>query len=398
LLTGLTYARNQVWANELTLWQDVVEKSPNKVRPHINYGKALYGYSWGDVKEVKREFEIARTLCPECSMAYHNLAFIYWKEGDSETAIELYREALKRAPDYKEALYQSGKLYKELNQWHEARINLERLVKLSLGYQFVPAYLDLIDVYLELGLRNEALQLAEIMTRIPDGLPSLDYYRGLAFYKLQDFAEAKSYFTRQAARGTKLHSTCLMLGQIHYLEGDYDQAEAAFGRAIEVSPWSAMAHSNLAMVLEKRGRLAEASEHLEKARAVQPFSIDTTIRLVVLYDRLGDLSRRTELLRKLLRLNPNSSNFAYLKANMNRDLSQTLNGYAKRFLSGDGSSDTLEALAIIATLREDFGTAIRQYEAYLETLNNQSKKQRVAKEVLRLERLLSGEETLRTPV
>jgi hypothetical protein len=83
---------------------------------------------------------------------------------------------------------------------------------------------------------------------------------------------------------------------------------------------------------------------------------------------------------------------------MNRDLSQTLNGYAKRFLSGDGSSDTLEALAIIATLREDFGTAIRQYEAYLETLNNQSKKQRVAKEVLRLERLLSGEETLRTPV
>ena len=397
LLTGLTYARNQVWANDLTLWQDVVQKSPNRVRPRINYGKALYEHSWGYVKEAKREFELARTLCPECSTPYHNLAFISWKEGDLEAAVLLYQEALKRDPDYKEALYHSGKIYKELNQWHEARISLERLVKLTSGYRFVPAYLDLIHVYLALGLRHEALQLAEMMTRIPDGLPSLDYYRGIAFYKLKDFAEAKRYFTRQAGRGTKLHSTYLMLGQIHYLEGDYDQAEAAFGRAIEVSPWSTPAHSNLAMVLEKRGRLAEASEHLEKALAVEPFSIDTTIRLVVLYDRLGDLSRRTELLRKLLGLNPNSSNFAYLKANLNRDLSQTLNDYAKRILSGDGSSDTLEALAIIATLREDFGTAIRQYQAYLETLDNQRKKQRVAKEVLRLERLLNGEETLRTP-
>ena len=397
LLTGLTYARNKVWANSLTLWGDVVQKSPNKTRPHINYGKALYEYSLGDLRGAKKEFEIARRLCPECATPYHNLAFINWKEGNHEGAVTLYHEAIKRDSDYKEALYQLGRIYKELNQWQEARIYLERVINLASGYQFIPAYLDLIDVYLALGLRNEALQLAEMMTRIPDGLPSLDYYRGLAFYKLQDFAQAKSYFTRQAARGTKLHSTCLMLGQIHYLEGDYDQAEAAFGRAIEVSPWSAPAHSNLAIVLGKRGRLAEASEHLKKARAVEPFSIDTTIRLVVLYDRLGDLSRRTELLRKLLRLNPKSSNFAYLKENVNRGLSQTLNGYAKRFLSDDGSSDTLEALAIIATLREDFGTAIRQYQAYLETLNNQSQKKRVTREIMRLERLLSGEETLRTP-
>ena len=395
ILTGLTYARNEIWATELSLWGDAVQKSPNKARPHLNYGRALY-YDQASEK-AKKEFEIARRLCPKCAPAYHNLAFFHRKEGDYEGAVALYLEAIERDPDYTEAFYQLGRLYKELNQWQEARIYLERLISPSPSPQLIGVYLDLIDVYLEMELRNEALRLVEIMTRIPDGLPGLDYYRGMAFYKVQDFANAKRYFTEQAERESKQTATNLMLGKIYYLEGNYEQAEAAFRGVLQGNPWSPRAHSNLAIVLEKRGRLSESCEHLEKVLVVEPFSRETVVRLVVSYNRLGNVSRRTELLRKLLRLTPRSEEFTYLKASANQDLSQSLGGYVERFLSSDTSGRSLEARAIVATLEEDFVTAIGRYQRYLETLNSQSQKKRVTREIMRLERLLNGEETLRTP-
>ena len=46
VLTGVTYARNTVWGDEITLWQDVVNKSPNKARGHNNLGVAYKGYGW----------------------------------------------------------------------------------------------------------------------------------------------------------------------------------------------------------------------------------------------------------------------------------------------------------------------------------------------------------------
>ena len=247
-------------------------------------------------------------------------------------------------------------------------------------------------------LRKEALNIAELLVRIPNGLPGLDYYRGVAFYKVQDYARAKLCFTRQIEGESKRTLANLMLGQIYYLEGNYDQAEAAFRRVLQESVWSPLAHSNLAVILEERGQLAEASEHLLKVLIVEPFSIDTSVRLINLYDRLGNASRRVEAIRKLLRLRPDSKGFAYLKARKDQDLSQTLGGYAEIFLTGDTSSESLKTMAIIATLEQDFETAIARYQRYLEVSNSQSQKKRAAKEILRLERLISGEVMLRTPV
>jgi hypothetical protein len=40
-LTGATYARNSVWKDEMSLWQDVVNKSPDKARPLIRQGQTI---------------------------------------------------------------------------------------------------------------------------------------------------------------------------------------------------------------------------------------------------------------------------------------------------------------------------------------------------------------------
>ena len=42
VLTAGTIARNRTWSSEMALWQDALEKSPNKARPHYSVGLLYY--------------------------------------------------------------------------------------------------------------------------------------------------------------------------------------------------------------------------------------------------------------------------------------------------------------------------------------------------------------------
>ena len=220
-LTTLTYARNGVWLSELSLWEDAVQKSPNKARTHNNYGIGLYMLRHRMNEKAKREFEIARRLAPGWAMPLHNLAMAAVQEGDYQQAIALELEAIKRKPDYKEALYLLGKSYMELNQWQDSRLYFERLIERKPGSRFAQAYLDLIDVYLELGLQNEARALA-------NGMPPRDYHRGMAFYKVKDFDKAKYYFSEQLKLEADKFSSAMILGEIYYLEKNYEGAARGY--------------------------------------------------------------------------------------------------------------------------------------------------------------------------
>lgn len=397
LLTGLTYARNQVWMNEISLWRDAVQKSPNKARPHVNFGRALYARGFVELSKIKEEFETANRLCPHCPTPYHNLAYFFWKEGDYQRAISLELEAIRLKPDYYDALYHLSRMYGELEQWDEARIYLERLIKRARNSKFLRAYVELLDVYLNLGLDQEAIELVKRMARLSETLPGVNYYRGLALYKLQEFTRAKSYFVKQTEHEFERNSSLLMLGKIYYLEGEYERAEAMFREVSEGEQWSAAAHNNLAIILEKSGRFREASEHWEKVLVAEPFSIDASIRLVTIYNHLGDTSKRTERLRKLLGLKSASIEYGYLKKNQAEELTHILRAYSEKFLSGSPSSPSLKAMAIIATLEGNYQQADERYQRYLQTLEDRQQKEIVENEMLRLEGLLQGEELLRAP-
>jgi len=44
-----SYSRNMIWKDDLSLWEDIVKKSPNKARGYNNLGTS-YGYSgWIDM-------------------------------------------------------------------------------------------------------------------------------------------------------------------------------------------------------------------------------------------------------------------------------------------------------------------------------------------------------------
>ncbi|UCG13692.1 MAG: tetratricopeptide repeat protein [Deltaproteobacteria bacterium] len=397
VLSALTYSRNEVWVSELSLWRDAVQKSPNKARPHNNYGRALYLLGRRMTEEAKKEFEIANRLSPGWAVPYHNLAIASFEDGDYQTALALDRKAIAIFPKYREALHQLGRTCIELENWHDARKNLERLIRISKRSKYLRAHVDLLEVYLKLELRDRAVQLVESMEKMPGDLSQLDYHLGMAFYKLEDLPKAKHYFKKQLASKAKRIPCFLMLGQIYYLGENYDMAEMTFRQALEEQPWSGQAHFNLALILKKEGSYQESRTHFQKALAVNSFAIAPAIHLIGLYSRPGDSAERIEYIRKLLGLKRYSEEFKFLEANKDRELIEVLSAYTGRFLTEDSSPASQRAHAAIATLTADFHAAVKRYEGYLVTVADQRERGRVEREISRLQGIMNGREPLLTP-
>ena len=71
VLGSLTLVRNQVYSNEVGLWEDTARKSPNKARVHNNLGYAyLLSKRQG---EARQEFKLALQLDPNLYQARYNL-------------------------------------------------------------------------------------------------------------------------------------------------------------------------------------------------------------------------------------------------------------------------------------------------------------------------------------
>lgn len=92
----LTFARNAVWRDEVTMWKDVVTKSPNKARGHLNLGVALG--EQGRFEEAIREFETTLKLNSYQAKAHNGLGMIYNDQGRLDDAIKEYQTALTINP------------------------------------------------------------------------------------------------------------------------------------------------------------------------------------------------------------------------------------------------------------------------------------------------------------
>jgi len=124
-----TYQRNSVWSDDVALWRDCVEKSPNKDRPHNNLGNALA--KQGDLNEAIHHYSEALKINPNLSDTHNGLGIILHRRGNFDEAVAHFRQAVRIKPGYAEAynhlgaaLHTQGKFEEAIAHYHEAlRIN-----------------------------------------------------------------------------------------------------------------------------------------------------------------------------------------------------------------------------------------------------------------------------------
>lgn len=97
VLSLATVERNQVWTDDVALWEDSVSKSPRKARVHYNLGSALA--RGGRLDAAQREFETARDLNPLDDLSYAALGYCAEIRGEWELAVDQFSRALELDPE-----------------------------------------------------------------------------------------------------------------------------------------------------------------------------------------------------------------------------------------------------------------------------------------------------------
>jgi len=103
LLMATSIMRSSIYQDEVTLYADIVSRSPNKARPHNNFGDALK--KAGRIEEAGIHFERALALQPDYPDALNNLATIYNSSGRKAEALQLLSRALALNPGHLQARY-----------------------------------------------------------------------------------------------------------------------------------------------------------------------------------------------------------------------------------------------------------------------------------------------------
>jgi len=267
---ALVFQRNQVWADELSLWGDAAARSPAMPRAHAHLGNALRDR--GQWSQARNAYATALELDPAHRAARTNLANLYYEAAGMDStrarvhlgrAVQEYEKVLKLDPHYREALNNLGSAYMMLGRLEEAAAIYRRVVEGNPN--FADAYFNLgllafrQERYAEgIGLYERALELR------PDA--EVYYELGNTYVRLDDLEAALAAYRRanQLQGGevrylNPLAGVLLVLGEQRLGEGD-----AARGTAM----WR------------------EAREHLRKIVQVAPGYGQAAVRLKQLEARL----------------------------------------------------------------------------------------------------------------
>jgi tetratricopeptide (TPR) repeat protein len=227
-----TYERNSVWADDVALWKDCVEKSPNKARPHYNLGLALAKQD--KLEEAISHFSKALKIKPDYVKALTYLGLALTEQGKLEEAISHYSTALKIKPDYVEAHNNLGLALAKQGKLEEAISHFSTVLKIK-----------------------------------PDYVKALNNL-GLALAKQGKLEEAISHYSKALKIKPDYAEPHYNLGLVLAKKGKLEEAISHYSTALKIKPDYVEALNNLGLALAKQGKLEEAISHFSTALKIKP--------------------------------------------------------------------------------------------------------------------------------
>jgi tetratricopeptide (TPR) repeat protein len=241
-LSIMTYQRNKVWKDELSLWSDTVHKSPRNARAYN--GRAIAYIARGDYKEAILDFNKAVELAPGYALAYNNQGGAYFKMGNYAQAVSDFNKAIELNPRLAEAYNGRAIAYNAEGHYSQAISDLNKAIELNPNY--VEAYSNR---WLAYGVKGNYKEAVSDYNKAIDINPN----------------DAEAYNNR---------------GSLYYRQGRLVLAMSDFDKAIETNPHYAQAYYNRGLVFDHQGRMTQAESDYKKALALDP-------RLTEAYNNLG---------------------------------------------------------------------------------------------------------------
>jgi arylsulfatase A-like enzyme/Flp pilus assembly protein TadD len=166
--------------------------------------------------------------------AHMLLGNLLFRQRKFRPALTAFGEVLKRRPDYNFAMLNVLYCLKQMGEWQES-------------------------------LR----EIARFRALFPDD-PALFYEEGEVLAGQRKFTPAIAALQKSLALDGANAQACKKLGEIYFLQGEYEKAAGFIRKGIELSPEQQKSHFDLAVIDESRGDLAAAEANYRRELQINP--------------------------------------------------------------------------------------------------------------------------------
>ena len=296
----LTVQRNELYGDDLALWQQTAALRPASALAQGGFGTALYLRH--RPLEALPHFLTGLQLEPARASGHYNLGLAYQALGRLPEAVTQYREAIRLDPRYHPAYYQLGLTRLLMHRPQDS------LALFAAALRLMPAmpaaHYEWGAALAQLGRWPEAVDQYQAALRLDPGSVPAACDLGAALYQLGRLPEAVACFEQALREQPDLAEAHFNLGLALARTGAADRALAHYAEAVRLNPAYGAAQFNLGLALARAGRLPEAIAHLQAAVRLAPASPEAHCNLGVALSRAGRLSEAVDEYEAALRLRP----------------------------------------------------------------------------------------------
>lgn len=309
------YHANGFYAAAAQCYQALLRAEPNNPRWNHCLASILAGF--GQLEAASPWFSRTIELAPDYLPARIRLGDIQLKLNDLETARKTYEQARQREPNHPHVLFGLARIEVINQDWATARKHLENAHSQSQGR--IGGDL-LVTVYQELGLLEKADDLrgrvkaagsfSDVADSWIDGLllHCYDAYRlasaaGVAELR-GDTTTSVRLLERAIAVAPERTTARFQLGLLHVKLGELTLARTQFEECTSLAPDFADGWAQLASVLLKVGRGAEADRRVAQGLEHRPNSAGLHHLKANRLQEAGEIAQAEEEYREVIRLRP----------------------------------------------------------------------------------------------
>jgi protein O-mannosyl-transferase len=300
---GLTsYMRNKVWTDEVTLWQDVIKKSPGKARGYLNLGRAYddlgmynqakvyydmaqvrdpaYGDTYASranmlvhqgsadeaIVECNRALGLISGLAPQTARIYFNRGTAYLMKNLLDSALADLSNAISYDPNLEQAYFNRAIAFARQSKFQNAVEDYSRSLVLEPGKS--NALNNRGVILRDLGKLDEALADFKNALLFKPDFPEAYFNRAMTYGMKGDFdkgIEDYTSFIRLVPRGPEGY---FGRGTMFFRKGEHQKAVSEFSRALEFNSSYGPAYAGRAKALSAVGEKAAAAADVKRAQAL----------------------------------------------------------------------------------------------------------------------------------
>ena len=218
-------------------------------------------------------------------------------EGMLRRAIEQFQKVTEKDPSDAEAFVTLGRLYRLAQNSVEAEKAFQKALELDPDNEYALHGLALL--YSDLGDTKTAVQMWE---RLAQRNPHPRIFRALAatLSEARDYSGAVAALRRALELAPKDTEIKRELAENLLLKGDYNEAATLYRELADANPREAQYPLRLSQIYRQQGDLKKAREAHERARALDPGSLEVQYNEVNLLEAEGQLASAIARLKEIL--------------------------------------------------------------------------------------------------